>query len=433
MKKAIMILLLLASCAMRQTTDFENYSCPDCNVILISIDTFRGDHLTCAGYDKYAVNITKNICAIAAQGVYFTKAISQAPSTEASHASILTSALLSHHNAFNSRNQSISQEYPTLAEVLKESNYSTAGFTGSAQMSAIYGFDRGFDVFEEFRGEIFAEQAKRGIDWLNSTKGRKFLFLHTYEIHHPYTPDEKDAKQLDPDYKGSLGTNISVRFLTDINKGIHNITDEDLKHIIAMYDAEILSVDRAFGNFTEQLKTIGLHKNTIIILVSDHGEEFGEHGKVGWHSHTLYNELLHVPLIIAAPGLKPAVNNKLVMNLDVAPTLLNMLDIPLPKTYEGQSLDLGHEYAISEKDKNWTTPFAVQSTEMKYFKTEEQALLFNLTGDTAEKENIIGQQPAIAEKLVAIYNAANKTESKIKRANISETLREHLESLGYVE
>ncbi|MEM3154142.1 MAG: sulfatase [Candidatus Woesearchaeota archaeon] len=432
MKKIVLLFILLAACT--PTGDLADYACPDCSIILISIDTFRGDHLTCNGYDKYEVDITENICKLASEGILFTNVISQAPSTQAAHASILTSAIPSHHQSFNSRNTSYAKDYLPLPEILRREKYATAGFTGSGQMSAKYGFDRGFDVFAEFKNDTFRQIAEQGLEWLNETHGPVFLFLHTYEIHHPYTPDPALLKEIEKNYTGTLGTNISVELLKKINNKKHNITQEDLQHIIATYDAEILSVDRTMKWFIEQLKEIGRYNRTIIVITSDHGEEFGEHGQVGWHSHTLYNELLHVPLIIAAPGLKPGVSKKLAMSIDIAPTLLNMVRLKKPETFEGKSLAEGQKYAISERDHGKPVPYAIQTTDVKYYWARHYQYLFNLTKDPGEQNNIFREQQNLATALSTIYNDwVNQTTSNGTQVTVPPELREQLEALGYVE
>jgi arylsulfatase A-like enzyme len=433
LKKILLLLILLAACSAQQA-ELKDYTCPECSVILISIDTFRADHLTCSGYDKYEVDITKNICELATQGVRFTNLISQAPSTQASHASILTSAIPSHHKSFNSRNTTYAKEYPPLPELLRREKFSTAGFTGSGQMAAGYGFDKGFSVFAEIKNDTFKQIAEQGLTWLKGTYGPSFLFLHTYEIHHPYTPDPKLLKELEKNYTGPLGTNISVEFLKSVNNKTYNITPEDLQHIVATYDAEILSVDRTLGWFIEQLKAMGRFNNTIIIVTSDHGEEFGEHDKVGWHSHTLYNELLRVPLIIYAPGLKPEVRDNRVMSIDIAPTILKMLQLEIPENFEGQSLALEHEYSISERDHGEPVPFAIQTKEMKYYWTRHHHLLFNLSNDTGELANIFDENNATAAYLRSRYvDWVNSTNSTPKEVAVPDDLREQLEALGYVE
>lgn len=432
-----LLLILMACTSQKLSVERSDYKCLDCNIILISIDTLRGDHLTCAGYKKYDVDITKNICKLAEAGVMFTNAIAQAPSTEPSHASIFTSTIPSHHQAFFSRNQSIALDKITLAELLKGKGYRTAAFTGGGQVSADFGFDRGFEIYEEEEDLFtskFSINVQKSLDWLNKTKGKKFLFLHTYEVHHPYSPKQEYAKILDPEYNGTLGINITKELLLRISHRELNITPSDLGHIIAMYDAEIWSVDGGIGYFMDELKVMNLYDNAIIVLTSDHGEEFNEHGRVGWHSNTLFNELLHVPLIVYAPGIESGVDNKLVRGIDIAPTLLNMLEIAIPRSFEGQSLFADEELpAISERDMAGKIPFAVQTSLWKFYQDGNKKMLFNLVNDSYEKINVSHKYPGIAKEYIKMYKSAlNQTNFTVEKAAVSDETMERLRSLGYV-
>jgi arylsulfatase A-like enzyme len=428
--KKLLLLLLLAGCALKENVELADYECPDCNVILISIDTFRGDHLTCTGYNKYEVDITKNICDFSKRGVLFTHAIAQASMTQPSHASILTGAILSHNQAFRFRNQSISKDYPTLAEVLKKNGYNTGAFTGAGQMAKANGFDRGFDFYQGYKNDTFAEQAERGLSWLKNTTGKKFLFLHTYEIHRPYTPQISYVKELKENYTGTLGINITIEFVDAVNNETINITPEDIEHIMAMYDAQILSVDHSLGNFIEQLNELNILNNTILIITSDHGEEFGEHGKVGVHGHTIYNELTHVPLIVYAPGLRPEVSDKLVQSIDIMPTILGMLNIKIPPTVDGHSLALGDTHAISELDQKEETPYAVQSVEWKYYWNNSKSMVFDLQNDSNELKPL--KKIDIQAEYEQIYRSVmNKSTGNITTGAAMPEVREQLRALGY--
>jgi arylsulfatase A-like enzyme len=140
---------------------------------------------------------------------------------------------------------------------------------------------------------------KQGINWLEKNSNKKFfLFLHTYETHSPFTPKEFYSKLLKTDYTGNLPEHTSKDIIRQINNGKLEITEADRLHIINTYDAEIRSMDDSFQYFLDYLKRMKLYDNSIIIFTSDHGEEFNEHGVMATHSHTLFNELLYVPLII---------------------------------------------------------------------------------------------------------------------------------------
>ena len=142
---------------------------------------------------------------------------------------------------------------------------------------------------------MFDHAVDEAIHWIETVETNRhegfFLFLHTYELHHPYTPKPEDLASIGAEYDGSLAKHISVDLLMRINDGDVEIETGDLEHIISTYDAELRSVDTAFGRLIDFLHEEELYDDAIIVFTSDHGEEFGERGFVGWHSHTLYDEL----------------------------------------------------------------------------------------------------------------------------------------------
>jgi arylsulfatase A-like enzyme len=218
-----------------------------------------------------------------------------------------------HHGASIARKSSLAKGVKTLAEVLRDGQYRTASFNGGIQLDAIYGLDRGFDRYVsaqpvDARASVLAGDENRmqvgvarALSWLEESDEPFFLFLHSYEIHHPYTPDEKILETVADPYTGDLGNVIEVSFLEAVNRRQKSLGPGDLEHIIGTYDAEPRSVDNALKVFFAELELRGLYDRTMIVITSDHGEEFGEHGSVGWHSHALFDELLRVPLIVKYP------------------------------------------------------------------------------------------------------------------------------------
>ena len=353
---------------------------PTHNVILISIDTLRADHLGCYGYPKPT---TPEIDVFRRDAALFEQAIAHAPSTLPSHASIFTSLLPSHHGASVANSFGVDSEAVTLTEILKAEGYATAAFNGGLQLDPIYGLDRGFDVYDAVRPSVasadlvvdpvdmFDHAVDEAIHWIENIeinrRERFFLFLHTYELHHPYTPTPEALESIGADYDGSLPKDISVDLLRRINDGDVELEPGDLEHIISSYDAELRSVDTAFGRLIDFLREEDLYADAIIVFTSDHGEEFGERGFVGWHAHTLYDELLRVPLLVKLPGAEHAGASlePQVRGINVAPTILAALELDAPVEFEGVSL-LGllsgsgsvPEHAVSRKDVVITDDFA---------------------------------------------------------------------------
>ena len=233
-------------------------------VVLVSIDTLRPDHLGCYGYAKPT---SPEIDRFREQAVFFRWAIAQAPSTLASHASMLTSLGLQHHGASIAANSALKPGVLTLAELLRRAGFATASFNGGGQLHKSWGLDRGFDVYEsatdsstaEVGEDTMAGQVAKATAWLDRIGDRPFfLFLHTYEVHHPYTPTPERLRQMESGYSGGLPDRISIRLLEKINSGEHHLGPQDLAHIVATYDAEIASADTAFGNLLQRLRSRGL-------------------------------------------------------------------------------------------------------------------------------------------------------------------------------
>ncbi len=417
------------------------------NVVLVSIDTLRADRLGCYGRDP---SHTPAIDAFRKDAVLFELAIAQAPSTLSSHASLFTSLIPHHHGASRTRGLALAPDHLTLAEVLRDAGFSTAAFHGGGQLDAAYGVGQGFEIYEtpghrpnqppgeEAFSDRFRPTVDRALGWLEKKKpARFFLFLHTYEIHHPYTPTPEDLAAVESAYAGPLPAAISIDLLNGINAGQTPLGPEDLRHIESAYEAEIRSVDAAFGVLVEGLRRLGLYDTALVVFTSDHGEEFGEHGTVGWHSHTLYDELLHVPLLVKYSGGWQAGQalDAQVRLLDVAPTVLGAVGLERPAVFQGANLT--HfvaggpppaPYALSAMDEGATS---LRTPEWKRIGRR----LYDLTHDPGETRDAAAENAGVAEKLRRIKVELITEGPAIGpvEAPVSPELRERLESLGYVE
>ena len=418
------------------------------NVVLVSIDSLRADHVGAYGY---GIDTTPFIDRFRGDAVLFEEAISQAPSTLASHASMLSSLLPTHHGASVSNKFAIDPGAPLLAEILQDVGYDTASFNGGVQLDPIYGLGRGFDLYQVMRAEadVDTEAGQRfdlavdaAITWIEERHGAPFfLFLHTYEMHNPYTPRPGYRELVTPPYAGSLPGDISVELLKQINAGRREIDQRDLVHIVGAYDAELRSVDEAFGRLVDFLVRQGLYDNTLIVVVSDHGEEFGEHGSVGWHSHTLFDELLRIPMILKLPGGEHAGASvsAQVRAIDLAPTVLEQLGLPVPESFEGTSL-LGvasgeaHpvEYAVSQRDV--TLPAELSVIRSRKWKRMGR-FLFDLSRDRWETSNAAKANPEVHRELSlrASERVGVRPPSAFHAVEPNAPLVDELRALGYVE
>ena len=288
------------------------------DILLISIDTLRADHLGSHGYER---NTSPNLDALAQRGTRFANARSPSPWTLPSHATMLTGLLPHQHGLVD--DGVVLTDQALLQERLRDNGYRTGAFVSSLFVGASFGFDRGFEVFEDYgirsKRVNLADrvQARRQVDDVLGFFGQHpdepvFAFLHLYDVHYPYDPPEAWDHEFD-----RPGNELTYRKYFHYLK--KPLTDGQMTHQIAQYDEELAYVDDQLGRLFEQLAG----RDVIVLVTADHGEEFGERGSWG-HAHTLNPEQLHIPLIVAGPGVPVAVVEEAVGLQDVAPTLARL-------------------------------------------------------------------------------------------------------------
>jgi arylsulfatase A-like enzyme len=312
------------------------------HIFVWMVDTLRADKLH-AWNPKTRV-LTPNYDAFAADATRFEWA--QVPGTWSlpSHASLLTGVYPTVHKA-TAHEARLSKEVPFVAEDLKKAGYRTAMFSSNGYISSKWGFDRGWDVNRNF----IRESLPNGADYLWKTAKawivpglakREFAYLATIEPHVAYTPKKEFlAKYWDKVYAGPIKPVQSGVQLGLIKAGKLKVNDNDKAYLEALHDAEITGSDALFAGFIADLKKMGVYDTSAVIVVSDHGDQFYEHGSVG-HGDTVYQELTHVPLIIRAPGLYPKghVVHADVEIMDVYATLLDLAGVKPGPNVEGTTL-----------------------------------------------------------------------------------------------
>lgn len=404
------------------------------NLVLVSLDTVRADHVLTEAFGEA---LTPSLDSLAAEGAIFEQVVAPYNSTTASHMTLLTGVYPALHRV-NYPAFTLPQSIPTLAEILSHRGYQTAAVTENAMITANAGFARGFDSYRENRsvleaaGDVDATFGDGG-RWLEThADERFFLFLHTYEAHAPYKPKGDTLEGLEPVPQ-----------------------EEQAKNRFAMnrrqYAAEIRYTDQIFGKLIDDLERLDLLDDTIIVVTSDHGEEFGEHGGLG-HSKTLYDEVLRVPLVVWAPGLVSAGRRiaEQISLVDVTPTLLDLLGVQAPAGLHGVSLRgllNGEEQPLDEvrfaEGLNQETPrrrlLVARTKDYKWIQLEgdpEPSEVYDLRTDPGEKNP--SKDPALIARgrdLIARYRALEggpKPAPSPDRALDPATQRK-LEALGYVE
>lgn len=443
-------------------TDARHLSDPP-NVILLSLDTLGAGYLDFLEPGPEANNHINDFL----DGSFaFRRTYVQYPNTLVSHASLFSALYPLHHGIYPGSEQPLR----SLVEVLAQHGYLTAAFSENGYVASSLGFAAGFDRYSDGRKlERFAGDSQRtfadAARWLEEFgKGtRFFLFVHTYEVHAPYAPRDDEAlaaaRRLTPDD----GRILHQRLLMQHNFGKKRLDKQDLARLRALYIGEIEYLDRQVGAFLRQLADLGIERDTLVILTSDHGEQFGEGGKVG-HGHDLHNTALHVPLGFRWPGrIVNAESQVPVQLVDVLPTVLDLIGIPTPEDLDGRSLAtalLGgppdpakrpvfsellsapDECLIHTGNRSCRLGrFAVQTGRFKLVSSEIPlgVHLYDLWTDPSETVDVSSERPeelARHEALLAGYLASataqpHKADHDAK--GMDSGLRERLRELGYVE
>ena len=331
----------LATCPA-PTDSLLDTTTPATNVILVSLDTLRADRLGVYGNRR---NLTPNLDRLAHEGALFEQVWAPFPNTLAAHASLFTGLTPSQHGLLPGEDARIPQNTSTLARAFTEQGYRTVAFTENAFVSSAYGFDVGFDSYdngpEVTENDLFPGAGSvtfgKAANWLKQRPpGPFFMFVHTYEVHAPYAPALDERTQLlllrlSPSYEGKFEQTYHP--LAELAHNTRKITlaPRDLTRIEALYDAETWTVDRQLGGLLDTLNDLGLADSTLLVITSDHGDEFSEHGYMG-HGETLYTQALQVPLIFRLPGRVPAgLRVSAPVGLaDVGPTVASLLGMPPP-------------------------------------------------------------------------------------------------------
>lgn len=411
------------------------------NLILISIDTLRADHLSGYGYSR---NTTPNFDQFAKDGVLFTNTIAQASWTLPSHMSLLTGLYSSSHGVMVPTTK-LNDGHLTLAEILQNAGYKTVAFTEGGYVGHQFNY-QGFDRFDDTGGRGIETLYIKAFNWLRKDHSRPFfLFLHTYQVHCPYDPPPDYDIYSDKNYRGIVEVSKSCAREYGILKP--KMTTKDYLYVIDKYDGEIYYTDHFLGELFKKLKDLGVYNKSIIVLTSDHGENFLDHQKCVICHSQLYDEVVKVPLIIKAPMLpKNQTIDAQVEGIDIMPTLLELLGIPIPNRVDGESLvelvkkgSYDKIFAFSENSFNGLSYKMVRTNDWKLFRISEDKLeLYDLKRDPKEQHNLFGKEGEIAKSLFErLHTWMDTQEEKSKvfppdKIQFDDELNEKLKALGYI-
>ena len=412
------------------------------NVIVYLIDALRADRLGCYGD---VPSITPAIDRFAQQAILFENAIAQSSWTKASVASIMTGLWPVAHGA-NKRNHELSAAALTLPEILRDAGYATAGFITNPNVTAEFGFDQGFDEYADLGNETRADGVTEAVvDWLDHRRSDRqpfFLYIHTIDPHDPYDPPAEYRERYAPGVAAAVAGE-SGKILHDLQVGRRPVTSELVAELQALYDAEIAFNDHGFGTLMAALNERALYRDALIVLVSDHGEEFYEHDHFK-HGQTLHVESLRVPLILKLPGAPaPRRISAVVQHLDILPTLVRYLDLSVPAHLVGRNLldTVAPSPIYTYLHLDGSPWVSILDNDWKLIKRRDGdhlygARLFQIRHDPGEVDDLAAELPLRVGYLTSrvrlkILKADYQLESE--QATISEELRKSLEALGYVD
>ena len=420
-------LTIFTSCKSGEKTPGEaQANLKPLNVVVVTIDTLRSDHVHCYGYQDIK---TPTLDALAQRGVLFEQAVAQAPLTAPSHASIFTGEYPTRHQVRDTGGFILPSSSITLATILQKHGWDTAAFIGSAVLKKEFGFNLGFDFYDDKmpkpgHGDQYLEEPSRpaemvidhAINWLNTQSGRPFfLWVHLYDPHMPYTPPSPFREE----YRGHP------------------------------YDGEIAYTDQQLGRLIDVLDKKA-PKNTIIAVLSDHGESLGQHGEYT-HGIFLYDSTLKIVFMMAGPGIPAGMQIKRqVRSIDFLPTVLDLMGgkalVPhqvqgtnLVPAFSGNPVDTGTSYEETLYPKinmGWSELRGIRTDHWMYIRAPKSEL-YDLTQDPGETTNVIQKDPLQAERLNSILSGVisaegHGTTEKVKLGLMKPQTEQELSSLGYL-
>ena len=458
------------------------------DVLFVTVDSLRADHLGCHGYDR---DTTPVVDGLAANGHRFANAFAHACATRASFPSILTSATALQYGGY----ERVSADRTLVTEALP-ADYHTAGFHSNLYLAAEFGYDRGFDTFfdskpdptglarlkrvvkkrldedgrlyELLAGAVDAAEKEAGInvgsayvradeitdraiEWADRQRdGPRFCWTHYMDVHHPYLPPARHQRALGRD---PVAEREAVRLRRTMIEEPESLTADERETLIDLYDAEIRFTDAEIGRLVEHVRTTW-GEDTVVIVTADHGEAFGEHGEFG-HSQTFHDEMIHVPLVVdpgttgetSASG-EGAVHDRIVGLADVAPTIVDYAGGDRAASFTGYSLRpllSGGEWPREHVVGDWSEDnrgggerrYAYRDRRWKYIEIDGAGALYDLDADPGETTDVAAAHPDECDRIRGVLDdhrrAIEATADDLDAVRMDEATKQRLRDLGYAE
>ena len=428
---------------------FSDQSPGSPNLIIITVDTLRQDHLGCYGSDTRTTALDK----LATEGFRFRDSFAVAPTTLPSHTSLFTGLYPARHGVRLNGQFKVPAEAQTLAEVLRAHGYRTAAFVGAAVLSRHYALDQGFQVYNDnVVSDVDSVQAQRrggevsraAIDWIEGVKTPFFLWVHYFDPHGPYDP----PPPYDSYYYQGNPRSPQYTSMEDIPVVFYQKLDgiTDIRFPLAQYKGEVTYTDKAVEQLLKIVDRRGLRGSTLVLMTADHGESLGANNYYFDHGETLHDTSMRVPLIIRAPWVEGTrVVEGPVSLVDVYPTVLDLLKIEAPEGIQGQSVaNYLEEGSVPDRMLFLETVlptiskrpaiFGIQTAQWKLLLRSNRVALFHHLSDPGEQKNVAEQNAVVRDRLVASLQGYLRTQPL--RADRFKPSPEHLEQLrmlGYIQ
>jgi len=447
-----LLALVVAAVGMLAWCGCGNQAPAHPNLVIILVDTLRADHLHYHGHHR---ETSPRIDDLAARSTAFMNHQSTSSRTGPSTASIFTGLFPRSHGVLNPLTKfdakgMLTDDQTTLAEILTDGGYDCFGYTANLNVSARFGFSQGYVDYQHIKSSKAAEVRDHALRVLSEPRAKPlFLYLHYMEPHSHYSaPEEYRSLFVDPKYDGPM--NGRHHQLNQIVEGTLQLSEADAEHLSCLYDQEIRYTDDEVGLILDALVENGLAENTIVVFIADHGEEFLDHGSA-LHGYTLYQEQLHVPLIVYDPRRSDSRRiEAITRHVDVLPTLLELLGIDGDDGVQGESLvslmdgrddQRGEVPALAEASLMAVKTVRQRSLLLGDWKLIEHLIpaalpeLYNLRHDPGEQHDLMADEPHEAQRLrVRLADLLESLpEAKGAVTKLSKEEVRKLRSLGYVK
>jgi len=426
-------------------------------IVLVIMDTVRRDTLGCYGD---TLGTTPHIDALAADGVRFERAISSSGWTLPAVASILTSNWPSIHGALGrgAKLTPVRPEVTMAAEAMRGAGFHTAGYANAAFVSPALGIDRGFDVFDhEYSYKEDSRRADATVDLAvayarDHRAEPTFMMIHLFDATLDYDPPDGYRTRF-TDGRSEPEPPLGMEDCLGFELGDSVPSARDIRYVEGVYRGEVAFADAQIGRFIATLKELGLYERAFIVVTADHGEEFWDHGEFE-HGHTLYDELVRVPLVVKLPADVHPASHRVpwqVRTIDIMPTVFDYLGIPAPETFAGKSLmeyvrgePTGPRNAFSESILYGTRKVAWRNSRYTYIQDIEEGRdsvgeLYDWKNDPGEKVELAAAEPDMArtvrKECMDFYTgllARARSMSPLEPVDMSPEEIRKLRSLGYI-